>query len=230
MATTFGPLVGQSRTSTSKQNLAVELSMSEKPFSRRQFLAKTCAGLSSAWFLENWPAILAAQEHARRAVEAAGAVPFEFFSPAQAAEVEAVAAQIVPSDSTPGAREAGVIYFIDRALKTFASDNQKVYSRGLEELGSKLRTLFPGVCKFSEATPEQQMSVLKEIEKTEFFGIVRTHTVMGFLASPDRGGNQNQIGWKLIGFEDQHVYEPPFGYYDRDYPGWEAQNPKDHKL
>ena len=32
---------------------------------------------------------------------------------------ETTDAQIVPSDDTPGAREAGVIYFIDRALATF---------------------------------------------------------------------------------------------------------------
>jgi hypothetical protein len=30
------------------------------------------------------------------------------------------------------------------------------------------------------------------------------------------------MGWKLIGFEDRHVFEPPFGYYDRDYPGFLA--------
>ena len=23
-----------------------------------------------------------------------------------------------------------------------------------------------------------------------------------------------------MGFEDQHVFEPPFGYYDRDYQGF----------
>ena len=27
-------------------------------------------------------------------------------------------------------------------------------------------------------------------------------------------------GWKLIGFEDRHAFQPPFGYYDRDYPGF----------
>ena len=35
-----------------------------------------------------------------------------------AAEIEAIAARIIPSDATPGAREAGVVYFIDRALST----------------------------------------------------------------------------------------------------------------
>ncbi len=201
--------------------------MSENRFSRRQFLVRTSAGMTSAWLLRNWPAILAAQERAQRAVEAGGAVEFEFLSPAQAAEVAAVAAQIIPSDSTPGAREAGVIYFIDRALKTFASDGQKLYAEGLGQLQAKLRELFPDARKFSEATAQQQITVLKAMEKSDFFKLVRTHTVMGFLVNPDRGGNRNQVGWKLIGFEDAHVYEPPFGFYDRDYPGSEA--PKEEK-
>jgi hypothetical protein len=25
-----------------------------------------------------------------------------------------------------------------------------------------------------------------------------------------------------MGFEDQHVFNPPFGYYDRDYAGFEV--------
>jgi hypothetical protein len=45
---------------------------------------------------------------------------------------------------------------------------------------------------------------------------------------PAYGGNRDAAGWKLIGFEDQHVFHPPFGYYDRDYPGFvaDAARPK----
>ena len=28
------------------------------------------------------------------------------------------------------------------------------------------------------------------------------------------GGNQDQIGWKLIGYEDTLNHKPPFGFYD----------------
>ena len=61
------------------------------------------------------------------------------------------------------------------------------------------------------------MQVLEAIEKTSFFELLRLHTIMGFLASPGYGGNYNQVGWKLIGFEDKHVFSPPFGYYDAEY-------------
>jgi len=37
---------------------------------------------------------------------------------------------------------------------------------------------------------------------------------------PAYGGNRGGVGWKLIGFEDAHVFQPPFGYYDRGYPGY----------
>ena len=55
---------------------------------------------------------------------------FGFFTPEQALEVEAMAAQIIPTDETPGAREARVINFIDRALTTFAKNNQAAYTQG----------------------------------------------------------------------------------------------------
>ncbi len=53
-----------------------------------------------------------------------------------------------------------------------------------------------------------------EIEHTEFFETLRRHTIMGFLASPAWGGNRDKSGWKLIGFDDAGVFQPPFGYYD----------------
>ncbi|MBV9087485.1 MAG: gluconate 2-dehydrogenase subunit 3 family protein, partial [Acidobacteriaceae bacterium] len=52
--------------------------------------------------------------------------------------------------------------------------------------------------------------------KTDFFETVRIHTVLGFLSNPEHGGNHDKLGWKLIGFEDTFVYEPPFGYYDAE--------------
>jgi hypothetical protein len=109
-----------------------------------------------------------------------------------------------------------VIYFIDRALTTFERDKQSLYEQGLSELQAKARQLFPGTNSFSELTSAQQIQLLTSIEKSEFFEIVRVHTIMEFFANPEYGGNHDQIGWKLMGFEDKGTYEPPFGYYDRE--------------
>ncbi len=185
--------------------------------SRRQFLFRSATGLGGAWLSLQWPAILAAQNHAREAANSPTVLAFQFFSPEQAAEVEAAAAQIIPADDTPGAREARVICFIDRALVTFDKDKQPAYLLGLRELQVKTLELFPQAKSFSGLTSPQQIEVLHAIEKTDFFEMLRLHTIVGFFARPEYGGNHNQVGWKLIGLEDKMTYEPPFGYYDAEY-------------
>jgi gluconate 2-dehydrogenase gamma chain len=160
------------------------------------------------------PGILAAQEHARQATESGKPPRLEVFTEAQAAEIEAMTAQIIPTDETPGAREARCVYFIDRALATFAKKSQPTYMQGLQDLQAKTEQLYPGAGKFSALTAEQQIKLLTEIEKTPFFNLVRTHTVIGFFARPEHGGNYNKVGWKLIGYNDSLNHKPPFGYYD----------------
>jgi gluconate 2-dehydrogenase gamma chain len=175
--------------------------------SRRSFLIDSVTGVSAAWVAANYPDILAAQEHVRAATQAGEAPRLGFFNEAQARDVEAITAQIIPTDDTPGAREAHCVYFIDRALTTFARSSQPVYVQGLKDLESRAG-------KFSELTSEQQIKALAEIEKTPFFNLVRTHTVIGFLARPAHGGNYDEIGWKLIGYDASLNHKPPFGYYD----------------
>jgi gluconate 2-dehydrogenase gamma chain len=182
--------------------------------SRRRFLVDSAAGLSSAWVAANYHGILEAQDQVRQAT-ASGRLPkLGFFTPAQAAEVEAMAAQIIPTDETPGAREAHCLYFIDKALTGFARSQQAAYTQGLQELQAKTAQLYPGAAKFSALTSEQQIKLLTEIEKTPFFNLVRTHTVIGFFARPVHGGNRDKIGWKLIGYDDSLNHKAPFGYYD----------------
>ena len=52
-----------------------------------------------------------------RAAELGQAEKSVFFTPEQALEVEEMAAQIIPTDETPGAREARVVAFIDRGAR-----------------------------------------------------------------------------------------------------------------
>ena len=184
--------------------------------SRRSFLSRSLGGLGTVWLSTHWPEILAAHEHARHAAQADPPAKLEFFTPDQAVEVEAIAAQIIPTDETPGAREARVIYFIDRALSTFDRDKQELYSKGLRELQQKCAEFSPAAGSFSKLSSAQQTELLKAIEKSEFFEAVRVHTIIGFFANPEYGGNSGQIGWRLIGFEDDFTFDPPFGYYDRE--------------
>src|SRR6202045_2089335 len=111
--------------------------------SRRNFLSRGGAAVSAVWLSAHWPAIVAAAVHAHQAAKSAAPPKFQFFTPEQAVEIDAITARIIPSDETPGAREAGVIYFIDRALTTFASDVRKVYAEGMAELQTGVREMFP---------------------------------------------------------------------------------------
>ena len=156
----------------------------------------------------------------------------------EAKEIDAITSCIIPSDDTPGAHEAGVVYFIDRGLTTFGVDDQKTYREGLPELQSRVAEMFQGKSRFSELTPEQQDEFLHSFDDQSqpgrqrrfrtspgaqnFFETLRQHTIAGFLIDPDYGGNRDGVGWKVIGREREHMFQPPFGYYDKGYPGWEA--------
>jgi len=173
-------------------------------------------GVSAAGLLSNLSEITAAQEHVHKALRSGVEPALEFFTAEQAAEVEAIAARIIPADDAPGAREARVIYFIDRALSTFDQDKRAVYVEGLRQLGIRARMASGEKLRFSSLSSKQQDKLLKQIEKTAFFETVRSHTIMGFFSNPEWGGNHDEAGWKLIGFEDRFYYKPPFGYYDAE--------------
>ena len=172
--------------------------------SRRNFLFKTVGASSAAWLTANWPAQVAAAEKA----QAMGS--FTYFTREQAADVDAMAAQIYPTTDTPGAREAQVIYFIDLALVTFAQDKQELYAKGFADLSAKT-----GGKAFAALSSADQIALLTSIEKTPFFHTVRDHTIMGMFAAPQHGGNFKKIGWTQIGYDDSLNFRAPFGAYDK---------------
>ena len=188
--------------------------MTTRETSRREFLINSVSGLGAAWVAANYSAIVAAEEFVQRSAGAGQPVKLAFFTEAQAAEVEAMAAQIIPTDDTPGAREARVINFIDRALTTFESRQQAAYTQGLKDLDAQTKQLFPAASRFSALASDQQIQVLTAMERTPFFNLVRTHTITGFFASPVHGGNYDKAGWKLVQYNDSLNHKPPFGYYD----------------
>jgi gluconate 2-dehydrogenase gamma chain len=188
--------------------------MSGRERSRRDFLVRSLAGVGAAWVTANYAGIEEAYAFVQQSARSGQPPTFAFFTPAQAAEIEAMAAQIIPTDSTPGAREARVIVFIDRILNTFEKDARADYTKGLGELAAQTQQLVPSATSFSSLTSDQQIKVLTAIEKTPFFNMVRTHTITGFFAAPVHGGNAAKVGWKLVNYDDSLNHKPPFGYYD----------------
>lgn len=188
--------------------------MTARTTSRRRFLVESLSGVGAAWFAANYAGLLEAGEFVLHAQQAGTPSAFAFLTPEQAADVEAMTAQIIPSDDTPGAREANVVVFIDRALTTFEKHEQPSYTKGLVDLHAEVQKQFPGVRRFAALTPEQQVQVLTAIERTPFFNLVRTHTISGFFAHPIHGGNAGNVGWQLVHYDHSLKHTPPFGYYD----------------
>jgi gluconate 2-dehydrogenase gamma chain len=122
----------------------------------------------------------------------------QFFTAAEYAMVERLTDVIIPSDSTPGATEAGVAEFIDFMLAS-GTDVQYAFRTGLTWLNAYSEQVSGK--KFGELTPEQQTSLLEPLaykNKTKpgveagrrFFRMVREFTVMGFYSS--------EIGFKEL--------------------------------
>jgi hypothetical protein len=110
----------------------------------------------------------------------------------------------------------------------------------LADVKALVNERFPDVKKFSGASPEQQDAVLEALSNAKpkvtasrrnrmgagaqsFFEMFRYHTITGFLIDPDsdRRGNRDGLGWKVIGRDREHTFQPPFGILDKDYPGWQ---------
>jgi gluconate 2-dehydrogenase gamma chain len=204
---------------------------------RREFLLQVGGFATAAWLQAQWPAMLSAAQHAHQAAKVQ--TGFTELSAEQAREIEAITSRIIPTDDVPGAKEAGVVYFIDRALATFASESVPVYKAGIVEMNRAMAQMFSGVARFSAGSVEQQDKLLDEMGKQllpterrprrvapgvspDFMQTLWTHTIFGFLVDPEGGGNRDFVGWKVIGRDPAHTFTSPFGFYDKDYPGWSA--------
>ena len=191
--------------------------------SRRTFLRVAGGALGGAWLTLDLSKVAQAAQDAHAARESGDAPDTSFLSRAELADVDAITAQIIPTDDTPGAREAGVALFIDRALATFFGRMAPDFRSQLAAFRLRCQAQHPDAGSFAALSNEQQIEFLKQVDRTPFFERVRLLTLVGMFAMPKYGGNRDGIGWKLMGFQDQHIFTPPFGYYDRDYPGFKIE-------
>jgi gluconate 2-dehydrogenase gamma chain len=178
-----------------------------KQQTRRQFLKDSGTVVGGSWLSVNLPVVLAAAQVACSRKEAGAA--WLNISPAEAEGFAAIVDQIIPADESPGASEVGVVYFIDAALGGFMQGAKGMLREGLIDLDS--RSSGPS---FASLDFEAQTAVLSQIEDQAFFQTMLFLTQAGMFALPEHGGNRNEEGWKLIGFDHRHVWQPPFGYYD----------------
>lgn len=186
--------------------------MDKKGIDRRAFLAATGTAAGAGWLALNAPMLLAAGEEAAR--RHAADAPFEHLGAAEAAGFAALVDQVIPPDDLPGGADAGVVHFIDRVLGGFLAGTAPMLRQGLADLDARAAALAGDARSFAELPFERQTSLLSEVEDSDFFGTVIFVTHLGMFAMPHWGGNRDKAGWKLIGFDDRHAWQPPFGYYD----------------
>jgi gluconate 2-dehydrogenase gamma chain len=136
----------------------------------------------------------------------------------QAQTLDAIGGRIFPTTDTPGAVEAGAVFYIDQALSGPYPELLPFYSRALRALDRHAKNKFGA--PFVKLSDDQQDSVLKDFEAgavpdyakaAEFFETVRAHILEGVFGEPNYGGNKGLVGWRLVGFPgQQYGYPDPY--------------------
>jgi gluconate 2-dehydrogenase gamma chain len=133
---------------------------------------------------------------------------------AEAATLRAVIARIIPADeNVPGALEARADRFIDRALSGALKNQKAAYTAGLAAIEAYAQSS-KGL-PFAKLSAADQDAVLTEVQANRatgftggsgtFFNLVRTNTIQGTFSDPFYGGNENFIGWDLIGYPGSRI-------------------------
>ena len=190
-----------------------------------------------------------------------------FFTPAEAVTVEALTATILPgTPEDPGAREAGVVFYIDGLLwydrgfgtrtyyrppfamayegnspptfRNFTNTDilwipkdmmsrfgwqsiltpREFYRMGIMAVNNYANVNYgANYAELSEEQQEEIMTALAEdemdpiggLDSSEFFSMLRDHTIEGMFGDPVYRGNQDLVGWSLIGYPGaQRAYTP----------------------
>jgi gluconate 2-dehydrogenase gamma chain len=196
---------------------------------RRRFLKSSVGALGAAAVptaVVQKPAS-AAEPHAHPGNAKAG--NYMFLSAAEVAFIDAAVARLIPADELgPGAKEAGVTYFIDQQLFGGWGTMAKMYRQGPHPEGTPqqgyqspltpqeiyraaIREINKSVGKpFEKLAAKEQDELLRNMEEGKlalesvpprfFFNLLLENTIEGFFSDPIYGGNRDKAGWKLVGF------------------------------
>lgn len=122
--------------------------------------------------------------------------------------LEAVVDRLIPADDTgPGALAAGVIFYIDNALGNWNSDEKDTLVEGLFALTRASRSRYDREFQaLSDANKDRLLADMEDGRVPGFdnaaqvFGRLHRLTLEGMFSDPYYGGNQDYIGWDLIGY------------------------------
>jgi gluconate 2-dehydrogenase gamma chain len=129
------------------------------------------------------------------------------FTDPEWATLSAAVERVLPRDEDPGALDAHVPEYIDRALQTRALQQMREhFVPGLAALERRAQRMFK--TSFATATAAQQDELLTLFKNSpdtsgeaRWYELLVVLTLEGFLGDPSYGGNRGEVGWRLVGFE-----------------------------
>jgi gluconate 2-dehydrogenase gamma chain len=133
---------------------------------------------------------------------------YKFLTTEEATTMIAICEQIIPRDEYPGAKESGVVDYIDSVLSGRMGRFYKgKYRKGLasvEEISQKRHRK-----DFAALSSKDQTVILRDFESgaaagavgKSFFLMVVGHTMEGYYGDPSHGGNRGSTSWKMINFK-----------------------------
>jgi gluconate 2-dehydrogenase gamma chain len=181
--------------------------------SRRAFLVGTAAaaaGFAQTAQSQSAESTISTHQHTIEQAHATGTKLGAFLNADDSTALEAFAERLMPGEpGIPGARDAGVLNYIDLALAGAYADMQEFYRRGFAALDEHCRKTYAK--SFVALDPAQQDAVITALTEGKaasftwptsqaFFNTVRTHTMEGMFADPIYGGNKDFAGWRMVGF------------------------------
>ena len=122
--------------------------------------------------------------------------------------LEAFTDRLIPADSNgPGAVAAGVPYYIDNSLANWNAGERDTLSEGLFALTRAARSrydrdfqLLPDANKDELLMAMEAGSIAGFDNAADIFNRLHRLTLEGMFSDPYYGGNQDYIGWDLIGY------------------------------
>jgi gluconate 2-dehydrogenase gamma chain len=150
---------------------------------RRAALARTAAMLGSALAAPTIAGVLAGCGDRASRTDTNGVTPLKAMTSDQEQLVAAVTSVILPTTTTPGAREAGVSRFIDRMLAEYYSERERTrVIGGLERLDARARAQHTQ--PFVSCTAAQQFALVDALDALAFDGPARV-VASPAMSSPD---------------------------------------------
>jgi gluconate 2-dehydrogenase gamma chain len=128
--------------------------------------------------------------------------PWRALTAEEARTLDAWCECLIPEDSDPGAKRAGVVRYIDVQLTNTKKykRHRRLYGRVLASINAQARR--GGSQDFADLPLDARTALLAELEKgpdRAAFDLVLDHAMQGYYGSPRHGGNAGYASWRMLG-------------------------------